>query len=442
VSPWNYNDARTAAPGAGSSLTLLEEFDRGLAPTDPWQLDSDRDGVSDKEAYEYQIKTAESQLSDLDRDGLSNWAEYLASKKAAKEFRIDDAFSATSNRLDYFETLTVGGLRYYIGESEDKEGLGLIADHDFVDDAWEDLRGVAVANRYVYDALRDADGNGWSNWAENRAAYDEATWVQTGTRASERTATFDAGSAAQQQFAATNAAAVAATEYYHADSGVWNADAEGAAQVRYTLSVEEPVMGYGGRPVPWVELTVKGLDTAESLSLAAYRCAGLAKPVGAFAPEGTLSSDGTFRARFRGAGLEEGRTTFVLTQNGKAGYAKDVEVGYSLVELEMSLRGGEFTFGAAAGTGEKTSYRVVRTSLNGARTSRVVSDLSDAVIRRPPRGLGHAGCCAGAGPRGVRGAGRPRGRGRPATRRRGRRGRRRTSSPRPAASPAGACPWW
>ena len=32
----------------------------------------------------------------------------------------------------------------------------------------------------------------------------------------------------------------------------------------------EPVMGYGGRPSPWVELTVKGLDTAEGLSLAAY----------------------------------------------------------------------------------------------------------------------------------------------------------------------------
>ena len=374
VSPWNYADARKTAPGAGSELTLLEEFDRGLAPTDPWQLDSDRDGILDKEAYKYQIKTGESQLSDLDRDGLSNWAEYLASKKAAKEFRIDDAFSATSNRLDYFETLDVGGFRYYIGESEDKEGLGLIADHDFVDDAWEDLRGVAAANRYVYDALRDADGNGWSNWAENRAMHDEATWVQTGTTTNLYAVVFDLGTPVHEAFLATNKADVLSIAYYHSESGVWNNSEEGASQVRYTLSAATPVLGYGGRPVPWVELTVKGIDSVEGLRLVAYRDPALAKPVATFTPEGTLSADGTFRARFRGTGLEEGKTTFVATIEGKdvAGFVSDVDVGYSLVELEMSLRGGPFVFTVEDDSNAKKPYSVVRTSINGVSTRRIV----------------------------------------------------------------------
>ena len=72
---------------------------------------------------------------------------------------------ADVNRLDYFRQYN--GM--YIGECIDKEGLGLIADHDFMDDWWEDAYGVDFANRYVYDALADADGDGWSNWAENRA---------------------------------------------------------------------------------------------------------------------------------------------------------------------------------------------------------------------------------------------------------------------------------
>ena len=55
---------------------------------------------------------------------------------------------------DFF--LRVGSL--YLGQ--------MFADSDMINDTWEDQYGVDFASRGVWDALKDADDDGWSNWAE------------------------------------------------------------------------------------------------------------------------------------------------------------------------------------------------------------------------------------------------------------------------------------
>ena len=171
VSPFNYDDARAPAPAPGSQLTILQEFDGGRTPTDPWQISTAElklDGLTDEHAYLFHLKTVEGQLADEDNDGLSNWAEYLASLLTGDLFEVDNPCSVEPNRLDYFVQFMQDGVTKYVGERVDVDGLGLIADHDFMEDRWEDAYDAAYVNRYAYDAIFDADGDGWSNWAEAR----------------------------------------------------------------------------------------------------------------------------------------------------------------------------------------------------------------------------------------------------------------------------------
>ena len=172
ISPWNYDDARGNAPAAGSQLTLLQEFDHGKTPSDPWQTTTAElglGGLTDYEAFRFHLKTGESQLADEDNDGLSNWAEYLASRLTGFDFDVADPFSVEPNRLDYFVQFDQDGVTKYVGECIDADGLGLIADHDFMEDLWEDVFADTTKGRYVYDAHEDPDGDGWSNWSEQRA---------------------------------------------------------------------------------------------------------------------------------------------------------------------------------------------------------------------------------------------------------------------------------
>ena len=146
----------------GDGLTILEEFDGGNTPTDPWQTATlGLDGLTDVDAYAYHLKTVEDQLADEDNDGLSNWAEYLA--QADKAVAIDNAYTFDTV-LDYFLRVTKNGITSYLG--------WFYTDHDFIEDAWEDEYDVTRANRYAYDARRDLDGDGWSNYAEARAGTD------------------------------------------------------------------------------------------------------------------------------------------------------------------------------------------------------------------------------------------------------------------------------
>ena len=93
----------------------------------------------------------------------------MASKLTGEKFKVDDPCSVIPNRLDYFVQFEQDGLVKYIGECIDADGLGLIADHDFMEDLWEDLFSVDAVNRYRYDSHLDLDLDGWSNWSEVRA---------------------------------------------------------------------------------------------------------------------------------------------------------------------------------------------------------------------------------------------------------------------------------
>ena len=182
ANPWDFMDRYDDFDGDG--LYLYEEYDNGN-PTDPWADHTIADDLADYDAYHFHLKSVAEQLADFDNDGLSNWAEYLATKAGYGDFDPDDAYSASRAAgegfvLDYFVKIDGGDYDgWYVGEALDAAKTHLIADHDFMEDWWEDSYDVEHANRYVYDPLIDRDGDGWSNFAELRAGTDPAEAVAT-----------------------------------------------------------------------------------------------------------------------------------------------------------------------------------------------------------------------------------------------------------------------
>ena len=154
--PWNYDDRYTDNDGDG--VRLFEEYDydpeTGKAnPTDPRNIDTDGDGVTDNLYHGYLLHDP---AGDKDGDGLSNYAEYLISE-VFQYAKLDPRNPKTNGYcVDYFRKM--GDL--YFGE--------IFTDHDQVNDVWEGWY-YDVANRYVYDPERDDDEDGWSNYAECRA---------------------------------------------------------------------------------------------------------------------------------------------------------------------------------------------------------------------------------------------------------------------------------
>ena len=155
ISPWNFNDARLASPD-GDDLTLLDEYDGGHLPTDPWSLDTDHDGIIDSLAYLYRIKSPEEAADDADGDGLSNYAEYLITEVFGLA-TVDPLNPKTSDGIaDAYKKCGKG--EFYLGE--------VFSDHDQMGDGIEDTFGTS---RVQFDAFDDSDGNGWSNYADIRA---------------------------------------------------------------------------------------------------------------------------------------------------------------------------------------------------------------------------------------------------------------------------------
>jgi hypothetical protein len=179
INPWSFDDR--AKDTDGDELELVGEYNRGKAPMNPWNQHTLNDEINDKEASEFNIASGDTQLADDDNDGLSNWAEYLATKAGygyGSNFQVDDDYSVSRQKdadyvIDYFRPITDGDYTgWYVGEARDEVGTHLIADHDFIEDWWEDQYDVNFANRYVYDFYADRDGDGWSNWSEARADTD------------------------------------------------------------------------------------------------------------------------------------------------------------------------------------------------------------------------------------------------------------------------------
>lgn len=161
----------------GSGMTAGEKYLRDIAAG--WQMgdttvsgptglaqsaDADNDGLPDWWENIYNLKVNDSvgangSLGDPDSDGLSNYAEYLISEKypfnrtlRPNQFKS----SATQTVSDYF---LKSGYLYY-GQ--------MFADHDFMEDWWEDQYQPEYVNRFVFDPQMDNDDDGWSNWAECR----------------------------------------------------------------------------------------------------------------------------------------------------------------------------------------------------------------------------------------------------------------------------------
>ena len=158
ISPWVFDDR--AMDHDGDKLADVHEYDRGNYPTDPWDVDSDGDGVTDDFAWKYHLKGRDG-IADADGDGLSNYVEYLLAEVfSIAEFSPDDAFSVNPRNVpDYFYRLN----QLYVGE--------IFTDHDRVWDVWESGYFVKEneVSPYVYDEMLDPDGDGWSNYSEFQA---------------------------------------------------------------------------------------------------------------------------------------------------------------------------------------------------------------------------------------------------------------------------------
>lgn len=103
-------------------------------------------------------------LVDTDSDQLPDAVETIVNALGPVNAAIGHDLDAARARSlpgqlvpDYF--LRAGGL--YLGQ--------MFTDHDWMEDAWEDLSDDRFVSRHRYDPWDDSDGDGWSNFAECRA---------------------------------------------------------------------------------------------------------------------------------------------------------------------------------------------------------------------------------------------------------------------------------
>lgn len=146
----------------------------GVNPSYENTADLDGDGMRDWWEKFFGIYD-EGPNDDHDRDGLSNYQEYLIGEVYTSfgfgELSPVAAYSKGTAVTDYF--LRYGSL--YLGE--------LFSDHDMIEDKFEDympsvtsLGGTLVSNfsRWIYDADWDAKRDGWDNWSIARAWFNES----------------------------------------------------------------------------------------------------------------------------------------------------------------------------------------------------------------------------------------------------------------------------
>ena len=297
VSPFTTDDGLASAPGAESRLKLIEEYDNGYHPTDPWSMDSDRDGVIDYFAYYYMLK-GDDAGEDWDDDGLANYAEYMISE-VFKYAQLDPKNPKTDGYcIDYFRK--VGDL--YLGE--------IFTDHDQVNDGWE-AEHADVANRYVYDANADLDGNGWDNFSEYNAmvsGHSENTVVEYVTNV-------------------VNGTAVATPVYGY--------DGHPTPAIELTLRFDRTAFAANASNVTLVVEAYSELDAPDAMWTVTMSAAelgrGMAKVTLRLADEGSVRQGlNTFMAYVSDA-------TGVYVPGSPFGVVADVDVGWDGAKAEIGL---------------------------------------------------------------------------------------------------------
>ncbi|MBQ0032549.1 MAG: LamG domain-containing protein [bacterium] len=180
-------DTDVFVPEYGRSMKVRELYLRNLArgivltsdgksgEFDPARVQvSSEDGlIPDWWKSLYKID-GEDPLADGDNDGLNNYFEYVASELLPFSLFLNPLMACSDTKtLDYFRK--VG--RLYVGE--------MLTDHDQMEDHWErSLGDAAIADATVWDALKDADGDGWTNFDENRYnGYKMSTLAQLASHA-------------------------------------------------------------------------------------------------------------------------------------------------------------------------------------------------------------------------------------------------------------------
>ena len=157
ISPYNYDDARELAPAG--DMTVLEKWNGGAPAYNPWATDTNGNGISDVDEINYHL---DEPYGDTDNDQLSDLMEYLIGNvftnfPGVSGISATNGYSLVDGIPDYFRRVE----NLYLGE--------MFADHDFMEDVWEDQFKVATVTRGLYDPWNDPDDDGWSNYAECRA---------------------------------------------------------------------------------------------------------------------------------------------------------------------------------------------------------------------------------------------------------------------------------
>lgn len=337
---------------------------------------------------------------DPDNDGLSNYQEYLISfgdytitepqtiriserKGRNKGMRMLDPLNPHSPDEDGVESAVVDYFLKPEGITDSRVTANsyygeMVTDHDFMETWWEYYYNVSEANPYVYDAHLDIDGDGWDNWSENRARFNENTWIVGEIQTNLVVLTFDLTDNARSIWAATNQSIIASVEEctdgnwwthtYIGGPGYWDTDAHWgrSTAMRYTVVNETPIKVYGGNPLPNINVRIYGAGNVgtNGVTLAAYTGSTIAKPDASFRVTGT-PVNGLLAKTIQGRGVRQGLNTFIATTaDGRIGIARDVNVGFDGADVELMLAESELYF-TVTPSYEGERVLIQRTSING-----------------------------------------------------------------------------